>query len=319
MLHRDSAKMLDSRRTRLLRGSRAFTLVELLVVITIIGILIALLLPAVQSAREAARRVSCSNKLKQLGLAVLNYEFAHGIIPPSYDGSSATRYGPNPSEIESGHGWILASLPFVEQENLFQQFDLTGNNALKKAANRELVQVQLDILQCPSDGDARELLTEQWQWKNIPVATTSYKGNGGDHMFGSTSSFGGSPYANDAQVPCNGLFWRNSYQWPDRFASTRDGTSNTMLIGEDLPRYNWHSMWSYSNGDTSGTYAPLNYKPNPPDPNTWWEMRGFRSDHPGGANFCFADGSVRYINDGIAMDLYRALSTRNGGEVVTLP
>ena len=136
-------------------------------------------------------------------------------------------------------------------------------------------------------------------------------------MMGTVSSFGGTPYCNDAENDCNGLFWRNSYQYPGRFETMREGASNTMMIGEDVPEFNWHAMWSYSNGDSSSTYAPLNYMPDPPDPVTWWEMRGFRSRHPGGASFCFADGSVHFISETIALDIYRGLSTRNGREVIS--
>jgi prepilin-type processing-associated H-X9-DG protein len=138
-------------------------------------------------------------------------------------------------------------------------------------------------------------------------------------MMGSASSFGGAPYCNSGARECSGLFWRTSSQFPGRFRGITDGTSNTMMVGEDLPRYNWHTAWVYSNGDTSSTYAPLNYLPDPPKPEDWWEMRGFRSLHPGGASFCFADGSVRFIQETINMDVYRALSTRNGGETVQAP
>jgi prepilin-type N-terminal cleavage/methylation domain-containing protein/prepilin-type processing-associated H-X9-DG protein len=299
----------------------AFTLVELLVVIAIIGILVAMLLPAVQQAREAARRLQCSNQLRQLGLAVLNYHTACRELPMSFDGSGTTRYGPRPSPQENGHGWIVGVLPHLEQQSLYDKFNFNGTmesgGGIKVAACQDAVKTQLSVLQCPSDASVRKLETKQWQWVGIEVATTSYKGVMGDSRMGTTSSFGGTPYCNDAEAECNGLLWRTSYQYPGRFESMRDGASNTLMIGEDLPEYNWHSMWAYSNGDTNSTYTPLNYKPSPPDPNTWWEMRGFRSRHPGGAGFCLADGSVRFISESIAMDTYRALSTRNGGEVIS--
>jgi prepilin-type N-terminal cleavage/methylation domain-containing protein/prepilin-type processing-associated H-X9-DG protein len=303
---------------------KGFTLVELLVVIAIIAILVGLLLPAVQSAREAARRLQCSNRQRQLGLATLTYNTANQVIPISLDGSGSTRHGPSPSTYENGHGWILAVLPFIEQQALFDVFANNGGfdgnmhagQGIKSAACRSAVQTPLAGLQCPSDGQASKLETQQWQWNNIEVAVTSFKGVMGDSRMGSTSTFGGTPYCNDGHEECNGLFWRNSYQYPNRYNNMRDGTTNTFMIGEDLAEYNRHSMWAYSNGDTSSTYAPLNYNPNPPDPGTWWEMRGFRSLHPGGATFCMADGSVHFINESIALDLYRALSTRNGGEIV---
>ncbi|MCA9246153.1 MAG: DUF1559 domain-containing protein [Planctomycetales bacterium] len=292
-----------------------------MVVIAIIGVLVALLLPAVQSAREAARRMQCQNQLKQQGLAVHNYATAFGVAPYSIDGSGGSRQGPNPSDDENGHGWIVATLPYLEQQPLFDQFNFNGSmesgQGLKDPAKLDLLKIQLNVLMCPSDPSVRELSTDQWQWKGVPVATTSYKGVMGDSIMGNTSAFGGTPYCNDGAYECNGIMWRNSYQWPTRFSSMRDGTSNTLLIGEDVPAHNWHSMWTYSNGDTSSTYAPLNFMPDPPDPAMWWEMRGFRSLHSGGASFCFADGSVKFLSEAIAQDVYRGLSTRNGGEIIS--
>jgi hypothetical protein len=89
------------------------------------------------------------------------------------------------------------------------------------------------------------------------------------------------------------------------------------MIGEDLPEYNWHNMWTYSNGSTSSTYAPLNYKPQPPQNFTasrWFDLRGFRSDHPAGGQFCLADGSVQFIEDSININLYRSMSTKAGAD-----
>ena len=299
-----------------------FTLVELLVVIAIIGILIALLLPAVQAARAAARRLQCTSRLKQIGLAIHNYHTALRVFPISiaYQGPGI---GPDPSPEENGKGWIVSILPYLEQDALFQRFvfdgDFSQGSGMKDPVNRELARTNVTVLKCPSDPDAMKLLTTQWQWSGIEVAITDYKGVMGDCMMGSSSSFGGTPFCNRAEFDCNGLFWRNSYQWPLGVRDVLDGTSNTLMVGEDLPRYNWHTAWVYSNGDTSSTYAPLNFMPKPPDPQQWWEMRGFRSFHPGGASFCLADGSVHFISETIEMSLYRALSTRAGGEVVSVP
>lgn len=306
----------------IVRNRRGFTLVELLVVIAIIGILVALLLPAVQAAREAARRLQCTSRLKQIGLAIHNYHSTFKLFPISIC-YQTPGLGPNPSPQRNGKGWIVSILPQLEQESLFSQFVFTGDfsagSGMRDPANCELLKVNLTALKCPSDPDSLELITTQWQLNGIEVAITNYKGVMGDCMMWSVSTFGGTPYCNWATIPCNGLFWRNSYQWPRSFHHVLDGTSNTMMVGEDLPRYNWHTAWCYSNGDTGSTYAPLNYMPEPPDPATWWEMRGFRSYHPGGANFCFADGSVHFVSESIDRDTYRALSTRAGGEVVTLP
>ncbi len=178
----------------------------------------------------------------------------------------------------------------------------------------EAVKIQPDGFVCPSDPTARDLITTQYQWPNIPVATTNYRGvMGSNQMVSDTHSF---PiilplqeFCNDGRARCNGLIWRTSAQFPVRLRQVIDGTSKTMMVGEDLPSHDWHTMWSFSNGDSSSTYAPLNYTLNNPDPEQWWDMRGFRSHHPGGANFAMADGSVHFIQEDIDFDLYKAQST----------
>ena len=174
------------------------------------------------------------------------------------------------------------------------------------------------MLQCPSDGSVQPLLSEQWQWKKIQVATGNYKGVMGDNEMAQSSSFGGSPFCNSGQLECTGMIWRMSAIWKRKMKHVLDGTSKTMLIGEDVPLYNWHAMWSFSNGDSCSTYAPLNYKPFPAEPATWWDMRGFRSEHPGGALFGYIDGSVRYLGENIQLQVYRGLSTIEGGEAVAI-
>lgn len=304
------------------RNRSAFTLVELLVVIAIIGVLVALLLPAVQSAREAARRMQCGNQLRQVGLAVVTYYEVNKALPGSIsyvdEGPEAGQY------VANGRGWIVSILPQLEQQPLYDQFDLSapfgGASGLRARVNLPLVQTKLSVLACPSDATALELTEQQWQWKGTPIAVTSYKGVMGDSMMGQATAFpDATPYCNSGTYECSGLFWRTSMQWPHRDTDMLDGWSNTMVAGEDSTEHNWHAAWSFSNGDTSSTYAPLNFLPNPPAPETWWEMRGFRSLHPGGAYFVFGDDSVRFLSESIDIKTYRALSTRNLGEVVSIP
>jgi prepilin-type N-terminal cleavage/methylation domain-containing protein len=306
--------MLCKRRT-------AFTLVELLVVIAIIGILVALLLPAVQAAREAARRTACVNNLKQLGLAVLNFHDAHKTMPKNITFTSGD--GPSPFAEASGKGWIIDILPHLEEQNLFDRFVLDGpfpNQGLDRPENRPLIKTVLDALICPSAAIEFRTITTAYQWSGIEVATTNYQGVMGDARMNTTSTFGGPEYCNDGKAaygPCSGIFWRTDFRWPVRIAKITDGTSNTLMIGEDLPEYNWHNMWTYSNGSTSSTYAPLNYKPQPPQNFTasrWFDLRGFRSDHPAGGQFCLADGSVQFIEDSININLYRSMSTKAGAD-----
>lgn len=303
----------------------AFTLVELLVVIAIIGILVALLLPAVQAAREAARRSTCVNRLRQLGLAVLNYHDAFQVLPISIN---AWNNGPTPTPERNGKGWILGSLPYLEEQALYDQFkpgfngDMFSGQGIASPIVRDAMKQSLTVLQCPSDASVTDegLKFEMWQWKDIEVALTSYKGVLGDTRVGGSSSIhdGREPDCH-MTVGCNGLFYRTNYQEPIALKHIIDGTSSTFMVGEDVVRHNYHSAAYYSNGDWCSCGPPLNFKPEPPIPDQWWNVMGFRSEHPGGAHFCLADGSIHFVGDGIDYALYRALSTRAGDEIAKLP
>ncbi len=342
------------------RRPHGFTLVELLVVIAIIGILVALLLPAVQAAREAARRMSCGNKLKNLSLACLNYHDVNGHFPES-EGFYGGFDGPDGRG--TAVGWMVKILPQIEEQPLFDQFKAGGAFEGQYIAGRgrapapgfglasegngvrvpDLMATQLDILQCPSDDSVLQLSSEQNGWPGTPVALTSYKGVLGDSAVG--AEFPGTTFTNSAsQFPsgnyqkpapgnwtadndchrdtrCRGIFFRQSWRKPVKIATVLDGTSKTYMIGDDIPAYNFHSTAFYSDGDWCSCNTPLNNLMNlPPDlvnPDFWWEQRGFRSRHPGGANFALVDGSVRFVNEGIDNVLYRTNCTRNGTEVVS--
>ncbi|MEM9186251.1 MAG: DUF1559 domain-containing protein [Planctomycetota bacterium] len=336
---------------------RGFTLVELLVVIAIIGILVGLLLPAVQSAREAARRMSCTNNLKNLSLACLNHHDVQGHFPVSMGFTQANdgSQGAGPAA-----GWILQVLPQIEEQPLYDQFKQGGafegtwqigrgrspapgfglgsiNNGISVP---ELMATQLVMLQCPSDQSVLELSTDQYGWPTTPVALTSYKGNIGDTVVGETN---GTTFTNAAsQFPsgvydqttppfttdndchrdtrCRGVFYRQSWRRPVTIPRITDGTSKTFLIGEDVPAYNFHSAAFYSDGDWCSCNTPINnllaLGPDQVDPVFWWEQRGFRSLHPGGANFSLADGSVRFVSESVDNVLYRTTCTRDAGELV---
>jgi len=307
----------------------AFTLVELLVVITIIGILIALLLPAVQNAREAGRLVDCRTKLKQLATACLAYESAYRHFPvshaydhPSDDPISKTA----PVEKQTGQGWIIGILPHIEQMPLYTLFEpgFTGHmsptGGIQRPECRAAMKMQLPVLICPSDASAMYFSSTQYQWNGIPVALTNYKGVIGDTRMGSGLSI------HEGRMPdchrtrdCPGVFWRHSYLNPVRDRAFTDGMSNTLLVGEDVPEFNAHSVAFYANGDYSSCHAPLNYNPDPPTPTLWPNVMSFRSRHPHGANFCLADGSARFFSEDIDHMLYRALSTKGGGEIASPP
>ena len=305
------------------RPRSAFTLVELLVVIAIIGILVALLLPAVQSAREAARRMQCTNNLKQLALAVHNYQTAFNSFPISI---SPWAEGNSPTPQKNGKGWIVSILPQVEQQALFDQFapgfvgDMFSGQGIANPVCKPAMRAKLSFLNCPSEPSARKTSTTQYQWTGTEVTLTNYKGVIGDTRMGGSSSVhqGTEPDCHNT-TGCNGTFYRNNYQDGISIDSFKDGTSNTLLIGEDVPAENNHSTAFYSNGDYASCHAPLNYFPKPPTPDNWWNVISFRSLHTGGANFALGDGSVRFLSDSINYPLYRALSTKAKGEVAPLP
>jgi prepilin-type processing-associated H-X9-DG protein len=292
--------------------------VELLVVIAVIAILVGLLLPAVQAARESARRASCQNNLKQIGLALHNYESSFRMLPISVDPWGTDIPG------ASGKGWIVGVLPALEQQALYDQLSpgFTGSffaaQGMQLVAIRPFVQTQLEVLRCPSDGSSRVLSSEQFQWPGIPVALTNYKGVMGDPQLGGGASIhiGTLPDCH-AKGGCNGLFYRQTYREPQGFSDVKDGLSNTLMVGEDVASENAHSAAFYANGDYASCHAPLNYFPG--TPLDWPNVMSFRSRHPGGAQFCLADGSVRFVAKTVEHSVYRALSTRSGRESVTIP
>ncbi|MCI0360765.1 MAG: DUF1559 domain-containing protein [Planctomycetaceae bacterium] len=283
----------------------------------------ALLLPAVQMAREAARRSQCQNHLKQFGLALHQYHDTFQALPINMGPFP----GPSTPSLElSGKGWITSILPQLEQNGLFDQFsDYFGGSfflggGIRSPGCLTLVQTRIPVLQCPSDGSVRELSSMQFQWEGTPVALTSYKGVIGDTQMGGPMSFhlGSQPDCH-AAGRCNGLFFRTTYAEPQRLADILDGSSNTFLVGEDVPEHNDHSAAFYANSDYASCHAPLNYFPKPATPRDWPNVMSFRSRHPGGASFCFADGGVRFVAQTMDHAMYRALSTKNGREAVSSP
>jgi prepilin-type N-terminal cleavage/methylation domain-containing protein/prepilin-type processing-associated H-X9-DG protein len=313
------------------KSGRGFTLVELLVVIAIIGILIALLLPAVQAAREAARRKQCANHLKQLGLACQNYASARRSLPVS-DGDAFQNLPPfSPTPPRSGHGWIVAAMPYLEEQALHAQFKpyLSGKMWSGSAEGgildvncRTALKSPVSGLRCPSDQTSEATSKKQWQVgmsASYECTVTNYKGVAGTKLSCVWYSPGGST------PPCDGLLWPNSYWHPIKFSKITDGTSQTLMVGEDMPSQNNHSAAFYANGDYCTTVpnyleasgvALFNVIYTPPKPDSWTEVITFRSPHKGGVQFCMADGSVRFFVDTVNSSIYKAMSTRAGGETI---
>jgi len=283
-----------------------FTLVELLVVIAIIGILIALLLPAVQAAREAARRTECTNNLKQLALATHNYHDTYKVLP--MNNVPLTAPGPN------GFSWIAMTLPFFEQGSLHDQLDFRF--PLIDAANsnnRELVTEPIEALLCPTDPTpgVRNDLAAWWCWpggaKNAegrgPAGVTCYSGFGGAGI--------------DTKPP-NGIFERGTNQ-SVRFRDILDGTSNVLSIGERSPSYSCWAAWSAANGVWIGAEYRINQirETEPVPPAVAVEKGGERygavSLHPGGINTAFADRSVHFMGETMNYTIYLQLTQHRDG------
>jgi prepilin-type N-terminal cleavage/methylation domain-containing protein/prepilin-type processing-associated H-X9-DG protein len=338
---------------------RAFTLVELLVVIAIIGILVALLLPAIQAAREAARRISCSNNLHNIDLACLNFHDARKYLPYSISqwaedrDRNGTWIGPPDGKMHpnnggpgyNGKGWIVDILPEMEEPALSDAIanaleESTGSkafliagpaagNGMGHASIRSMLAQQLPWLSCPSDPSARPS-TQQWYWDfsgQVTTATTSYKGCLGDSVIGSGTGGDTGPFPNFGSKPdchntagCNGLIWRVSYFNPIPLRKITDGASKTFMVGEGVVEQDYHSAAFFADGSWASCGIPLNYfVPNPTyeTKQDWWrEARGFKSLHPGGAQFAMADGSVQFVTESIDHNVYRGLATRNGDESV---
>lgn len=294
---------------------RGFTLVELLVVIAIIGILVALLLPAVQAARESARRMSCSNNMKQVALALHNYHDSYRVFPPG-----SLRQAP------TGFYWgmMMYTLPFMEQESAHDGIDFTQVGAtqhcgqyliaLQAAGAAEPGSLFMNILACPSDpnsGKEKDSLADPNAGDVGILYPTNYLGMGGSNDADITGTYNG----------CNGLTWTGDgvfYRFSNtNFARVTDGTSNTIMIGErGIPQdLGWG--WPICGGNECEHYvsSTLGLSKGNKDP-YYIQVQHLWSWHPGGAYVGLTDGSIRFVSYTIDYNTYLAVSTRSNGEVV---
>ncbi len=313
-------------------------------VIAIIAVLIGLLLPAVQAAREAARRAQCVNNLKQLGLAAHNYHDVMGVFP------GGQWYHPfNPSSGRGGTGnnasWIVLELPQLEQTPLYNAINFThmwgvgrqGNYSGKfyiSQANKTVRETIVNSFICPSDNSPPTHLSPHNDvGPQDREAGTSYLGNLGDNSLacGAPASMNGQIFfcapqgymasrpqlgddASDNPPGGSGVLFRVGPNMGIR--DITDGTSNTLMIGEQVRAACDHNGWAHANTSTGVTAIPLNFKRRPATISWVWNY-SFRSMHPGGGNFALADGSVKFLKDSINFSIYQAVSTRARGEVIS--
>lgn len=267
-----------------------FTLVELLVVIAIIGILVALLLPAVQAAREAARRSECTNNLKQIGVAMHNYHDTHKELPPGWIMAWNNDGSPNG---DAQWGWAALILPFMEQGSLHDRIGVT-DMSLRAAANDAsilpLLQTSISSYVCPSSV-ADELSRTNKNIHGNTVAMASYAGCVGIHWWSGDRT----PNNNGALTGDRGR----------AFKHFTDGLSNTFLAGEAATQDTYSAIWpgiGASRGDGFNIGRNVVHRLNSPK-QTGSMDRSFASKHPGGANFLFGDGSVHFISETIEFRL----------------
>jgi prepilin-type N-terminal cleavage/methylation domain-containing protein/prepilin-type processing-associated H-X9-DG protein len=290
---------------------RGFTLIELLVVIAIIAVLIALLLPAVQAAREAARRAQCVNNLMQLGIAIQNYESSHEVLPPGVVNVS----GPILDQPVGYHfGWLPQILPYMEMRNVYNHFNfkLSLYDTRNSTTRMTLVRGFL----CPSDPGPN-------------------RGAGSASM----TSYVGSHNDIEAPIAANnkGVLFLNS---AIRYEDVSDGTSQTIVLSEKLNDGLGLGWASGTRASLRNTGSGINRSSGPgavsivtsgssgdegdsPDENALHDaggkptfVGGYSSRHPGGANFTFGDGSVRFLKTSITAGVFRLLSNRADGEII---
>ena len=305
-----------------------FTLVELLVVITIIGILISLLLPAVQAAREAARRVQCQNHLKQLGLAMLNHENAHGFLPSAGWGFIWTGDPDAGTGVGQPGGWSSCVLPYIEQQALYElgRDDQPGDqvSTTQREGSVQRDQTPLAVFNCPTRRRAVVFTrTRNRQYSNsnqLPQAAgLDYCANSGD-----TIVYGGNWPRDSTPWDGNGISHSGAVV---EMANIRDGASNTYMLGEkyigpdqyfnglddgdDHGMYEGHGVdtyrWCSNDPSLNRVYPPEQERPGVM---RWWS---FGSPHSAGCHFAFCDGSVHVINYSIDREIHRRLGNRKDG------
>jgi prepilin-type N-terminal cleavage/methylation domain-containing protein/prepilin-type processing-associated H-X9-DG protein len=335
-----------------MRSRSAFTLIELLVVIAIIAVLIALLLPAVQAAREAARRAQCVNNMKQLGLALHNYDSANQAFPPAKIYSAGTLGAPYYNDPTTTKGFVLNTtghvllLGYMEQTQMANAYNymLPGSPATNSGvnvtpvggatsylANTTVTSASIASFVCPSDPPIAPYTN---------AGSAPYPGNNAsrtNYMFCAAQyyeTYNGNYFTANQRPADSAIF--SGTDWSTTIAQIKDGTSNTTFMGESRQEkscscyggYWGQGLWTSSHGMVYPRYWSASYgftlpnapalltqvNPNPRQLQYAWAMG---SSHPGGLNMLFADGSVKFIKNSISPDTWAAIQTYRFSEVVS--
>ncbi|MBN2579395.1 MAG: DUF1559 domain-containing protein [Pirellulales bacterium] len=337
---------------------RGFTLVELLVVIAIIGILIALLLPAVQAAREAARSSQCANNLKQLGVALHSYCNTYGRFPSNHN------------DYVGGRGNVLVYLlPYLECTQIFKAINFRQSNIWPtRYSGRPLYETKISVLQCPSERVFIGRLSSAdtpalWRTDGIrgPFALSNYAPSMGNQYMGNDYATSCTVFTDNILGTIPNVYWitDNGVQymvihgnninpkyisgpfsrlnWSAAIKDIRDGTSNTIALGEvrqscgAFTRSGWFnqdSLWIATTGPINSPTCP-GEKGVPVDNGlsltncqslyAWNMAHAFKSCHPGGVHFTFCDGSVHFVNENIDYETYQCLGDRRDGKGISVP
>lgn len=303
---------------------RGFTLIELLVVMAIIGLLLAIALPAIFSVTERARRMQCQSNLHQLALAVTAHHNAYRRLPTGH----FEMPGGNRPEAASW-SWLANLLPYVEEKNLHRQ----GGIPRSTLRDSGVAARQIPLFLCPSDPfSSRAPLFESGDMREFAVGQTNYQAVAGSNWgrdksqnstnIGSDWKHLGANGSYDGWDEGDGIMQRSDFKRPKSLRHATDGLSRTLLIGEQLPEKNRWCSWPYANGAYGTCAIPPNVVPREGSNYNeyWWpNVAGFRSVHAGGLNFALADGAAQFIADEIDLALYRALATIAGGESAEVP
>lgn len=307
--------------SRCARPVKGFSLIELLTVIAIIGILTAILIPALQAAREAARKSTCSMRLRQVALAVHSHASATNRLPP---GHFMGPYGVGKDSLS--WSWIAHVLPHLEEQSLYDR----GRVGSQTLANSGIANARLPVLICPSDSYPSTPRIDAGDLLEFPVGVTNFKAvcgaNWGHDKSQNLTSIGtdwphrGANGSWDGLNQGDGAMFRSDYQVRRRLETITDGLSKTFLIGEVLPSKDRWTSWPYSNNAYSTCAIPPNFTSTSGnyDPLWWPNVLSFRSAHHGVVGFAMADGSVQAVSDKIDLDVYRGLATISGGEDVSV-